>query len=112
MPRIVSPYATAHGTDAEILTWLDDHSRYALHLTAWPRVTGPIVRDTFRQAVTTHGVPASAAHTPKFEFERLTTATSQQSSVLLGTKGSVAALHVEWRDINFWTCPHSMIQMN
>ncbi|GAA1021431.1 hypothetical protein Aple_073840 [Acrocarpospora pleiomorpha] len=52
-------YRLADGTDAEILTWLDDHSRYALSVTAWPRVTGPIVRDTFRQAVRDHGVPAS-----------------------------------------------------
>jgi hypothetical protein len=28
-------------------------------VTCWKRVTGPIVLDTFRQAVTTHGVPAS-----------------------------------------------------
>jgi transposase InsO family protein len=47
------------GTDVEILTWLDDCSRYALHVSAWPRVTGPIVRDTFRAAVRAHGVPAS-----------------------------------------------------
>ncbi|WP_204061804.1 helix-turn-helix domain-containing protein, partial [Microbispora corallina] len=52
-------YRLADGTDTEILTWLDDHSRYALHVTAHNRVTGPIVRDTFSQAVHTHGVPAS-----------------------------------------------------
>ncbi|WP_218040423.1 integrase core domain-containing protein [Actinomadura sp. WMMB 499] len=51
-------YRLADGTDTEILTWLDD-CRYALHVTAWPRVTGPIVRDTFRRAVAAHGVPAS-----------------------------------------------------
>ncbi|WP_218040412.1 helix-turn-helix domain-containing protein [Actinomadura sp. WMMB 499] len=49
-------YRLADGTDTEILTWLDD-CRYALHVTAWPRVTGPIVRDTFRRAVAAHGVP-------------------------------------------------------
>jgi Transposase and inactivated derivatives len=52
-------YRLVDGTDAEILTWLDDHSRYALHVSAWRRVTGPIVRDTFRAAVRLHGVPAS-----------------------------------------------------
>jgi transposase InsO family protein len=52
-------YRLADGTDTEILTWLDDHSRYALHVSAWPRVTGPIVRDTFRHAIHLHGVPAS-----------------------------------------------------
>jgi transposase InsO family protein len=52
-------YRLADGTDTEILTWLDDHSRYALHVTVHSRVTGPIVRDTFRQAVAAHGIPAS-----------------------------------------------------
>jgi hypothetical protein len=33
-------YPLADGTDTEILTWLDDHSRYALSLTAHHRVTG------------------------------------------------------------------------
>jgi transposase InsO family protein len=52
-------YRLADATDAEILTWLDDHSRYALHVSAWPRVTGPIARDTFGAAVAAHGTPAS-----------------------------------------------------
>jgi transposase InsO family protein len=52
-------YQLADATDIEILTWLDDHSRYALSVTAHPRVTGPIVRDTFLTTVTQHGVPAS-----------------------------------------------------
>ncbi|MEU8278927.1 DDE-type integrase/transposase/recombinase, partial [Microbispora bryophytorum] len=52
-------YRLADGTDAEMPTWLDDHSRYALSVTAHNRVTGPIVRDTFRHAVAAHGVPAS-----------------------------------------------------
>jgi transposase InsO family protein len=47
------------GADIEILTWLDDCSRFLLHLSAHQRVTGPIVLATFRQAVATHGVPAS-----------------------------------------------------
>lgn len=47
------------GPDAEILTFLDDHSRYALTVTAHPRVTGPIVRRVFGKAVTAHEIPAS-----------------------------------------------------
>ena len=47
------------GTDVEILTWLDDCSRYALLVTAHARVTGPIVLATFRKAVARHGIPAS-----------------------------------------------------
>jgi transposase InsO family protein len=52
-------YPLADGTDTEVLTWLDDHSRYALSVTAHRRVTGPIVLAAFREAVTCHGTPAS-----------------------------------------------------
>ncbi len=47
------------GLDSEILTWLDDCSRYALRVTAHHRVTGTIVLTEFRTAVATHGIPAS-----------------------------------------------------
>ena len=49
----------ADGTDIEILTWLDDHARYALSVTAHRHVTGDIVVDTFRQAGADQGFPAS-----------------------------------------------------
>ena len=49
----------ADGTDIEILTWLDDHSRYALSITAHRPVTGPAVVATFRQAIARHGTPLS-----------------------------------------------------
>jgi transposase InsO family protein len=49
----------ADGTDIEILSWLDDHSRYALSVTAHRPVTGPIVVTTFRAAVAEHGIPLS-----------------------------------------------------
>ena len=49
----------ADGTDVEILSWLDDHSRYALSVTAHQRVTGPAVVATFRTAITAHGTPSS-----------------------------------------------------
>jgi transposase InsO family protein len=52
-------YPLAGGTDTEILTWLDDHSRYALSVTAHARVTGPAVLQAFRAACAQHGVPAS-----------------------------------------------------
>jgi transposase InsO family protein len=47
------------GVDTEILSWLDDCSRYAVRVTAHGRVTGPIVLAEFRQAVTAQGIPAS-----------------------------------------------------
>jgi transposase InsO family protein len=49
----------ADGAGVEIVTWLDDHSRYALSVTAHPVVTGPVVVATFRAAVAAHGIPAS-----------------------------------------------------
>ncbi len=47
------------GSDTEILSWLDDCSRYALSVTVHHRVTGPIVLRTFRETVAEHGIPAS-----------------------------------------------------
>jgi transposase InsO family protein len=47
------------GTDVEIISWLDDHSRYALHASAHTRITTPIVLATFRKTAGQHGIPAS-----------------------------------------------------
>jgi transposase InsO family protein len=52
-------YPLAGGAVTEILTWLDDHSRLALSVTAHPRVTGPAVLAEFRAAVAAYGPPAS-----------------------------------------------------
>jgi len=52
-------YRLATGADVEVLTWLDDHSRFALSVTAHHRVTTPIVLATFRTTIARHGVPAS-----------------------------------------------------
>ena len=47
------------GTDVEIITWLDDHSRYAPHVSAHRPVTATTVLTTLRQAADLHGYPAS-----------------------------------------------------
>jgi transposase InsO family protein len=52
-------YRLTTGLDAEIITWLDDHSRLVLHCSAHPRITGPIALMTFRRAADLHGYPAS-----------------------------------------------------
>jgi transposase InsO family protein len=52
-------YRLTGGDDVEVLCWLDDHARYALRITAHARVTGAIVLNEFRAAITNHGVPAS-----------------------------------------------------
>lgn len=49
----------ADGTDIEVLVWLDDHSRYALSVTAHQPVTGATVLTTFRTNIENHGPPAS-----------------------------------------------------
>jgi transposase InsO family protein len=52
-------YRLSGGADCEILSWLDDWSRYALSVTAHARVTGPIVLATFRTTAVRYGFPAS-----------------------------------------------------
>jgi transposase InsO family protein len=49
----------ANQIHTEILCFIDDHSRYALSVTAHRRVTGPIVLAAFRKTYELHGVPAS-----------------------------------------------------
>jgi transposase InsO family protein len=56
--RLTRPDGTP-GADVEILSFLDDHSRYALSITCHQPVTGPAVLATFRQTVTDQGIPAS-----------------------------------------------------
>jgi transposase InsO family protein len=47
------------GHDIEIISWLDDCTRYALHVSAHARVSAPIVLATFRKTAGQHGIPAS-----------------------------------------------------
>lgn len=49
----------ANRTDVEILTWLDDHSRYALSVTAHQPVNGRSVVETFLATGADQGFPAS-----------------------------------------------------
>ncbi|MBI4940798.1 MAG: IS481 family transposase [Actinobacteria bacterium] len=49
----------ADGTDAEVLSFLDDHSRFLLASAAFRTVTGPRVVQVLRQAIDRHGPPAS-----------------------------------------------------
>ena len=56
--RLTRPDGTP-GADVEILTFLDDHSRYALSITCHQPVTGPAVVAAFRQAIADQGIPTS-----------------------------------------------------
>ena len=51
--------ANAFPKGVEIITWLDDCTRYALHVSAHRAITTPIVKATFRKAAGQHGIPAS-----------------------------------------------------
>lgn len=52
-------FRLATGADTEIITWIDDHSRFALHVSAHHRITAKIVVTTFQETTQTHGEPAS-----------------------------------------------------
>ncbi len=52
-------YRLTNSDDVEIITWLDDCTRYALHVTAHRAITGDIVTTTFRETLAAHGIPAS-----------------------------------------------------
>jgi hypothetical protein len=53
--RLTNPDGT-QGTGVEIITWLDDCTRYILDMTAHTRITTDIVRARFRKAAGQHGV--------------------------------------------------------
>ncbi|WP_344026437.1 IS481 family transposase, partial [Kribbella jejuensis] len=78
------------GMDVEIITWLDDHSRYALHVSAHARITGPIVVTSFRETVAQHGIPAST----------LTDNGMVYTTRLSGGKGGRNGLETELRKLN------------
>lgn len=56
--RLTNPDGTP-GIDVEVITWLDDCTRYALHTSAHRAITTPIVKATFKAAAGQHGIPAS-----------------------------------------------------
>jgi transposase InsO family protein len=58
----------ADGTDAEVLLFLDDHSRYLISATAHQPVTGRTVVDAFRTACATHSTPQSTLTDNGFVF--------------------------------------------
>ena len=58
-PRRERKFNATHDSTVEILCWVDDHSRYAISVTAHRRVSGRIVVATFTKALEEHGIPAS-----------------------------------------------------
>ena len=78
------------GVDVEVLTWLDDCTRYALHVSAHRRVTGAIVLAAFRDTVAAHGIPASTLTDNGMVF----------TTRLSGGKGGRNGLETELRRLN------------
>jgi transposase InsO family protein len=78
------------GMDVEIITWLDDHARYALSVTAHPRITGAIVTTSFGETVAQYGIPAST----------LTDNGMVYTTRLSGGKGGRNGLETELRRLN------------
>ena len=78
------------GLAVEVISWLDDHSRYALSVTAHRRITGQIVLATFRETVTQYGIPAST----------LTDNGMVYTTRLSGGKGGRNGLETELRRLN------------
>ncbi|MER3387343.1 MAG: IS481 family transposase [Microcella pacifica] len=85
-------YRLADGTNAEILTWLDDCTRYAISVTAHAAVTTPIVVATFRASTEKHGTPASTLTDNGMVF------TVRHSG--FGRRGGRNAFETELRDRN------------
>ena len=52
-------WALADGRDAQIINWLDDHSRLLLHCSVHKAITGAIVINTFNECRNTYGTPFS-----------------------------------------------------
>jgi transposase InsO family protein len=78
------------GADVEIISWLDDHSRYALNITCHRRITGQIVLASFRETVAQYGIPAST----------LTDNGMVYTTRLSGGKGGRNGLETELRRLN------------
>ena len=85
-------YRLVDRTDVEILTWLDDCTRYALNITAHPAVTTPIVLATFRATAEIHGIPASTLTDNGMVF------TTRLSGI--GRSGGRNAFEAELRRLN------------
>jgi transposase InsO family protein len=83
-------YRLRNGREVEVITWLDDHARYALSVTAHGRITGPIVVASFRETIAEYGIPAST----------LTDNGMVYTTRLSGGRGGRNGLETELRRLN------------
>jgi len=85
----------ADGTDTEVLTFLDDHSRFVLACTAHQRVRGADVVTTFRAAISHNGVPAAVLSDNGMVF---TTRLAGGRGGRNAFESELARLHIEQRN--------------
>ncbi|WP_315097620.1 integrase core domain-containing protein [uncultured Cellulomonas sp.] len=85
----------ADGTDTEVLTFLDDHSRFVLACTAHHRVRGTDVVTTFRAAISDNGVPAAVLSDNGMVF---TTRLAGGRGGRNAFESELARLHIEQRN--------------
>lgn len=85
----------ADGTDTEVLTFLDDHSRLVLACTAHHRVRGTDVVTTFHAAISHHGVPAAVLSDNGMVF---TTRLAGGRGGRNAFESELARLHIEQRN--------------
>jgi hypothetical protein len=86
-PTTDSPTRRPPRPDVEIISWLDDCTRYALHVSAHPRITTPIVLATFRKPQTSTD-PRIHAHRQRHGLHRPTGRPRPRRPQLLRTSNS------------------------
>lgn len=91
-------YRLATGTDVEVLNFLDDHSRYLLACIAARRVTGALVVETFRAAVSAHGAPASVLSDNGMVFTTRFAGGRARAKTRNGFETELAALGIEQKN--------------
>ncbi|MDR7293853.1 transposase InsO family protein [Pseudoglutamicibacter albus] len=111
----VTHWPLADGTDTEIISWLDDHSRYLTHISVHPRITGHIVVNTFLEATETHGLPAATLtdnglvytlrYAGKLRLLGIGHAHNRQRIILL-VNGPEAPRHQQSNRRNHWRLHH------
>ena len=84
-------YRLTTGVDVEIITWLDDCTRYALHVSAHTRISTEIVTSTFRKTAGQHGLPAST-----LTDKAWSTRSGSQAAAVAATPSSKSSTTAMW----------------
>lgn len=91
--HVGTPQPRKQTNRAEILTWLDDHSRYALSVTAHLPVTGRTVVETLRNSGQDYGLPASVLTDNGFIYTTRFAAGGQNALEIFCIENSIDQKH-------------------